>query len=113
MLDEYGRSPPLNDLTVDGYSEYFSLNDIFQGVLGDCFLIGSIMAITSNKELLSHVIPMDNISKENMNAGAYHFRLWQLGEWYDIVIDDRLPCNQKNQLFLFKIKLIKMNFGSL
>lgn len=33
-----------------------------------------------------------------MDLGAYHFRLWKLGHWYDVVIDDLLPCNKLAQL---------------
>ena len=81
---------------------YFSIYDIFQGQLGDCFLIGSIMGITRNKELLGFIIPADNAIRVNMNIGAYHFRLWKLGDWYDCVIDDFLPVNDRNEIAFTK-----------
>lgn len=98
VLNENGTPLPKNFSLYD-YVNYFSIHDIFQGVLGDCFMIAAIMGITYNKELLSHVIPRDNACKKNMNIGAYHFRFWQLGEWYDIVIDDYLPVNKNYDLF--------------
>ncbi len=33
-----------------------------------------------------------------MKLNAYHFRLWRLGYWNDIVIDDRLPVNTEGNL---------------
>ena len=74
--------------------------DIFQGLLGDCFLIGTILGVTRNKELLLHIIPVDNAIRRNMRHGAYHFRLWKLGDWYDVVIDDFLPVTPAYDLIL-------------
>ncbi|CAF0824493.1 unnamed protein product [Brachionus calyciflorus] len=101
VLNENGTPLPSNYSMYD-YVNYFSIHDIFQGVLGDCFMIAAIMGITYNKELLAHVIPKDNASRNNMQLGAYHFRFWKLGNWYDLVIDDYLPVTNSYDLFFTK-----------
>lgn len=99
MLDTKGRPLNPNPSDID-YLRLFSVEDIFQGRLGDCFMIAAILGITSNKELLSHLIPKDNAYRRNMKTGVYHFRLWRLGDWYDVVVDDYLPVdNQYNIIF--------------
>ena len=67
------------------------MGDIFQGNVGDCFLLAVIIGLTKNRDLLQHLIPMDNAEERNKTIGAYHFRLWSLGDWYDVVVDDILP----------------------
>ena len=46
-----------------------------------------------NHDLLHHLIPIDNADEKNKNIGAYHFRLWNMGDWYDVVVDDMLPSS--------------------
>ena len=52
----------------------------------------------NNESLLEILIPSDNLDQENMNIGAYHFRFWKLGHWYDVTIDDFLPINKSGEL---------------
>jgi hypothetical protein len=61
------------------------MKNIFQGQIGDCFLIAAFMGITLNKKLLSFIIPYDNLNPINNKIGVYHFRLWALGFWHDVV----------------------------
>jgi hypothetical protein len=97
VLDDKGQS--LNrGLRSDDYCKFFAVNDIFQGWLGNCFHVGAMMALTKNQDLLEKIIPSDNALKSNMALGAYHFRFWKLGSWFDVVIDDFLPTNNTNQL---------------
>ena len=56
------------------------------------------MGITRNKNLLSHLIPRDNALEKNIKLGAFHFRMWKLGEWYDVVIDDFLLVDKNTKL---------------
>ncbi|XP_069810998.1 calpain-8-like isoform X2 [Dendropsophus ebraccatus] len=73
-------------LIVDGTSQF----DIIQNNLGDCWLLSAIAAVTVNPEVLKNLMPPDQgFSKDY--AGIFHFRLWHLGQWHDVVIDDKLP----------------------
>lgn len=109
VLDDQGNAP-LKTMNESDYAKYFSICDIFQGWLGNCFHIGAMMALTKNEELLKVIIPIDNITRENMNYGAYHFRFWKLGYWYDIVIDDYLPVNNCSELLFSHNKVYSNEF---
>jgi hypothetical protein len=56
------------------------------------------MAFTKNEKLLEIILPKDNLDEENIQLGAFHFRFWRLGYWYDVVVDDYLPTNISNEL---------------
>ncbi len=71
---------------------------MIENVLGDCYFIAALMGITTNKDLLNWVMPIDNAFEENMSIGAYHFRFWSFGKWLDVVVDDFLPTTQSNHL---------------
>lgn len=109
VLDELGNSP-IKTMNESDYAKYFSICDIFQGWLGNCFHIGAMMALTKNEELLKIIIPIDNILRENMNYGAFHFRFWKLGYWYDTVIDDYLPVNNCSELLFSHNKIFCNEF---
>ncbi|XP_073527911.1 calpain-13-like [Phyllobates terribilis] len=72
--------------TVDG----ISLSDILHSRRGDCWVLSVIGSVTMKPEILAKVIP-DNQGFTKRYAGIFHFRFWHLGEWMDVVIDDRLP----------------------
>jgi hypothetical protein len=109
VLDEKGTAPvkPLNN---EDYIKYFNPYDINQGWIGNFFHIGALMSLLRNKQLLQIIVPSDNLQQENMNTGAYHFRLWRLGYWHDIVIDDYLPTNESGDLLFSYNKMFPNEF---
>jgi hypothetical protein len=85
-------------LSQADYANFFSFNDIYQGWNGNCYHVATIMALTKNEELLEFVVPPENASRNNINIGAFNFRFWRVGSWYDVVVDDYLPTNGSNEL---------------
>lgn len=75
---------------VDKFGERYSRSEIHQGGLGDCYYLTALGLILANKKLTDFVIPDDN--NEDQELGIYHFRYWVKGYFFDVVVDDRLPC---------------------
>ncbi|RNA23734.1 calpain-2 catalytic subunit-like [Brachionus plicatilis] len=72
--------------------------DLDHGLLKKCHLIDSIPALLNNRDNFYRTIPDDQNFSESSYAGIFHFRFWLNGQWIDVVVDDRLPVNEQNQL---------------
>jgi len=80
---------------VDG----FRRDDIDQDGLGSYWFTAAASVLTLRTELITRVIPEDQGFDENRYTGLFHFRFWLFGEWYDVVIDDRLPWYKGKLVF--------------
>lgn len=47
-------------------------------------------------------MPVDNAFQANIKKGAFHFRFWILGKWYDLVIDDYLVVDKSHNVVFTK-----------
>jgi hypothetical protein len=108
VLNHRGKPPNMSDETE--FLECLSIEDVYQGRLGDCYLVATIMGILKNHELLAFVVPADNATRKNMETGAYHFRMWSLCEWYDVVVDDYLPTRLGKDLIFSKNATFRNEF---
>ncbi|XP_043914833.1 calpain-13-like [Protopterus annectens] len=73
--------------------------DIFQGKLGDCWVLAALGSVTFQRESLNKVIPEQEEFSHNY-AGIFHFRFWHFGQWNDVVVDDRLPVYENECLYV-------------
>ncbi|XP_067310568.1 calpain-14-like [Pseudorasbora parva] len=81
--------------TAQGTSRF----DIIQGVLGNCWFLASVGALTSQKRIMKQVI-QDDQSFSVDYAGIFHFKFWRFGSWVDVVIDDKLPTIDGRLIFV-------------
>jgi hypothetical protein len=72
-------------------------NDLVQGDTGNCWFLSALSALAMLPTFCQLVIP-PNQTFDLGYAGIFHFRFWKFGEWVDVVIDDRLPVNEDNEL---------------
>uniref|UniRef100_A0A3B3ZZD1 Calpain catalytic domain-containing protein n=1 Tax=Periophthalmus magnuspinnatus TaxID=409849 RepID=A0A3B3ZZD1_9GOBI len=61
---------PNPSLVVDGISRF----DFGQGIVGNCWFLASIGALTFQKPILAQVVPMDQSFDDNY-CGLFHFRV--------------------------------------
>ncbi|XP_028251456.1 calpain-1 catalytic subunit-like [Parambassis ranga] len=80
---------------LDGLSRF----DFGQGLLGNCWFLASIGALTFQKHILGQVVPLEQAFDENY-CGIFHFRFWRFGKWVDVVIDDKLPTINGRLIFV-------------
>ncbi|XP_061194258.1 calpain-5-like [Saccostrea echinata] len=110
----YTKSAPSNIVwkrpgEITGDPKFFvdgaSTDDFHQGSLGNCWFVAAAACIAEKPKLLKQIVP--DIEKqewlpENKNkyAGIFHFRFWVLGEWTDVVVDDYLPTQNGNLIYI-------------
>ncbi|XP_076017134.1 calpain-1 catalytic subunit-like [Genypterus blacodes] len=80
---------------VEGVSRF----DFGQGIIGNCWFLASIGALTFQEHIFEQVVPLEQSSTEGY-CGLYHFRFWRFGRWVDIVIDDKLPTINGSLIFV-------------
>ena len=70
--------------------------DVKQGLLGDCWLLGSFLCLATNPELLENLIYYDGIKQ-----GFSVFQFFKDGGWKYVVVDTRIPCNTDTKTPLY------------
>ncbi|CAB1434801.1 unnamed protein product [Pleuronectes platessa] len=73
--------------------------DIRQGKLNDCWLLSAIASLAVHPSLLVKVVPLEQ-SFQNGYNGSFTFRFWQYGQWEEVRIDDLLPTQDNNLIYL-------------
>uniref|UniRef100_A0A3Q0R1T2 Calpain catalytic domain-containing protein n=1 Tax=Amphilophus citrinellus TaxID=61819 RepID=A0A3Q0R1T2_AMPCI len=90
-----GKIVPNPSFVVDGVSRF----DFGQGLVGNCWFLASIGALTFQNHILGQVVPLEQNFDENY-CGLFHFRFWRFGRWVDVVIDDKLPTIDGRLVFV-------------
>lgn len=82
---------------VGGVSRF----DVCQGSVGDCWFLAALASLTLRRDLFAHVVPPGQDFQQDY-CGLFHFRFWYYGDWVDVVVDDRLPTDDKGQLIFVR-----------
>jgi hypothetical protein len=82
-----GPSPQLSHATAQA-------SDVVQGALGDCWFLGSLCVVAQEPALFKQLLAANDARAP---SGCYRFRFFKLGQWHDVVIDDRIPCDAKTK----------------
>lgn len=70
--------------------------DVKQGVLGDCWLLGSFLILSTHGDLLQNLIVYDGLE-----YGFAVFQFFKNGRWQYIIVDTRIPYNAQAKTPLY------------
>uniref|UniRef100_A0A4W4GKL9 Calpain catalytic domain-containing protein n=1 Tax=Electrophorus electricus TaxID=8005 RepID=A0A4W4GKL9_ELEEL len=73
--------------------------DICQGVLSDCWFLSAVASVSLYPSLLNQVVPVRQ-SFQHGYTGCFSFWFWQYGEWVEVKVDDLLPTQQGELIYL-------------
>uniref|UniRef100_A0A671MCP8 Zgc:85932 n=1 Tax=Sinocyclocheilus anshuiensis TaxID=1608454 RepID=A0A671MCP8_9TELE len=74
--------------------------DICQGILHDCWFLSAVASLSLYPSLLYRVVPSGQGFQKGY-IGRFSFRFWQYGEWTEVDIDDRLPTQNGQLIYLY------------
>ncbi|KAJ8779927.1 hypothetical protein J1605_012096 [Eschrichtius robustus] len=83
-----------------------------QGLVGDCWFLAALQALTLHQDILSRVIPLNQSFTEKY-AGIFRFWFWHFGKWVPVVADDRLPVSEAGQLVFVSSTYKNLFWGAL
>lgn len=73
--------------------------DINQGEIGDCWFLAPLASLAENQYYFEKVVPNGQVFDKNYH-GVFRFRFYRFGEWYEVVIDDKLPTRNGKLIYL-------------
>ncbi|HAO22905.1 MAG TPA: hypothetical protein DCQ37_22125, partial [Desulfobacteraceae bacterium] len=91
--EKYCWARPEEYYTNPSILKQIGTNDIMQGALGDCYLLGTISAIAKYPERITRLFSSKTIN----NAGIYCVQICVTGIWEDVIIDDYFPCFKQSK----------------
>uniref|UniRef100_A0A672GFG4 Calpain-9-like n=1 Tax=Salarias fasciatus TaxID=181472 RepID=A0A672GFG4_SALFA len=91
---------PLQCLPVWLFSRYqCRVYLTFSSCPDDCWLLSAIASLSVHRFLLQKVVPPDQNFQNGYN-GSFIFRFWQYGQWEEVRIDDLLPTQDNDLIYL-------------
>jgi len=72
---------------------------INQGEIGNCWFLSALTGLVENKHFFRKVVPSGQGFHKDY-CGLFRFRFYRHGDWFEVVIDDRLPTRNGRLLFL-------------
>ena len=70
--------------------------DVKQGILGDCWVLGSVVLLSMHQELLRNLLVHDGLEH-----GFAVFQFFKNGKWQYVIIDTRIPFNSTSKTPLY------------
>ena len=81
---------------VAGKRDIFDVN---QGEIGDCWFLEPLASLAENQHYFEKVVQKGQDFDKNYH-GVFRFRFYRFGEWYKVVIDDKLPSRNGRLIYL-------------
>ena len=84
------------------FVEGSSVDDVKQGLVGDCWLAASVACIANKEHLVGKVVPHSKRQELDQDGycGVLLFKFYKQGDWTEVVIDDYLPTKQGRLVFM-------------
>ncbi|XP_015196265.2 calpain-1 catalytic subunit [Lepisosteus oculatus] len=80
---------------VDGATR----TDVCQGILSDCWFLSAVASLSQHRALLERVVP-EGQGFDREYTGCFRFQFWQYGEWKEVEVDDFLPTEGGQLVYL-------------